>query len=932
MEFRILGPLEVSADGERVDVSPREQIVLASLLLEAGRIVPVTRLTHAIYGDEAPPTGRVQAQICISALRRLLAAHGRTAAIVTRSQGYVLQIDAESLDLHEHDKLVARARGHREARRPAEAVRHYRAALALWRGDALEGVPSPQVLSAVSHLDERRMTVREECIELELQLGRHRDLIPELTALVAAYPLHDRLRGQLMLALYRSDRQAEALEVFRSGRRTMIDDLGLEPNEWLRELQHSILTADAALRMPPPVTTDWSGAERVPAGPPDASAPPAGASPPKMLPTDIGDFTGRAEQVRLIEQRFADDPDRVAVPVVVVVGKPGVGKTTLAVHVAHRLAGAYTDGQLFADLRGRVAGRVEPAGVLERFLHALGVSFAAMPQGLDERAELYRGFLSQRRTLIVLDNVEDEGQVLPLLPGLAGSAVLVTSQARLSGIPGATHVALEVFDPDQSLELLARIDGQDRVDAEPAAAVALTELCGRLPLALRIAGARLAARPQWGIGYLVDRLQDEVRRLDELRHGGMEIRASLSLCYEAVDPAARRLFRLLSALDFPTFSGWMAAALLDMPPHEAQDLLDVLADAQLVETTGTALGVHGRYRFHDLIGVFARERLAQEESPAERDAAISRVLGALSFLSAEAHRRVYGDAHLQAGSTPGRWPLPRRLVEQLLDPPLVWFEWEHASIVAGVRQAAQVGLVDLCWDMALSAVTLFESRAYLDDWRETHDIALDAARVAGNRPALAAMLYSVGVLSMVEQRFPDAREELVESAAMFRSISDERGEGLAVRTLAFVDRITGNLADAERRYEQARESALRLGDPAALAHVLYGQVQVQVDGGHMEKAMATLGEALELSRRAGSRRLESQVLHQIGLIHLEEGRAAAAIACFDRVLDAVRDLGDPIGEAYALHGLGMATLGTATPGPQAIERDPPAGRPVGRSA
>ena len=914
--FGILGPLEMTADGDRVDLgAPREQVVLASLLLEVDRVVPVTRLTQAIYGDDVPPTGRVQAQICISTLRRLLAGLGLPDAIVTRSQGYQLRIDERELDLTRHDELVVRAGTARDAGRHTAAIREYRAALGLWRGSVLEGIPSEQLREAVKPLDERRMTVLEECIELELQLGRHRDLVAELTGLVADHPLRERLRGQLMLALYRSDRQAQALEVYRSGRRAMIEDLGLEPNEWLQSLQRGILTADVALRTLPASAAARVRLEPVTVGtPPDVTGSSSAPTPllmPKMLPTDIGDFTGRAEQVRLIERSFAEDPGRVAVPVVVVTGKPGVGKTTLAVHVAHRLAGEYTDGQLFADLRGRAAGRVDPAGVLERFLHMLGVSFSAMPPGLDERAALYRGLLSQRRTLIVLDNAEDESQILPLLPGEAGSAVLVTSQARLSGIADATLVEVEVFDPAQSVEMLVRIDGRERIDAEPAAAATLTELCGRLPLALRIAGARLAARPQWSVAYLVDRLQDEVRRLDELRHGGMEIRASLSLSYEAVDPAARRLFRLLATLDFPTFSGWMAAALLDRPPHEAQELLDGLTDAQLVETTDTGLGMHSRYRFHDLIGVFARERLAREETPAEREAALHRVIGALSYLSAEAHRRVHGEAHPHPAAPGGRRPLPDRLVEQLLDQPLAWFEREDASIMAGVRQAAQQGSVDQCWDLALNAVTLFESRAHLDDWRETHDMALEAARRSGNRAALAAMLYSAGMLSTVEQRFSDAHRQLDDAAAMFRTIGDGPGEVLALGTLAFVDRLGGDLDAAERRYELAREAAQRAGDPAAMGHALYGQVQVQVDGGRTDEALGTLGEALELSRRAGSRRLESQVLHLIGLIHLEAGRAADAIACFDRVLEVVRDVGDPIGEAYALHGIGMATLRTS---------------------
>ncbi|GAA2525335.1 AfsR/SARP family transcriptional regulator [Winogradskya humida] len=899
MEFRILGPLEVLAGGEPVDIGgPRREIVLASLLLDAGRVVPVTRLTDAIYGDDVPSTARVQTQICISMLRRLLAAHGRPDAIATRSGGYALQVQPGVLDLDLHDESLAAARRSRDAHRLREAVRHYRAALSLWRGSTLEEIGSRMVRAAAGHLDERRMAVWEECIELELQIGGDRDLVAELTGLVMRYPLRERLRGQLMLALYRSDRQAEALEVYRSGRRTMIDELGLEPNSWLRELEYGILNSDVTLRVPrsaPP------GPDPVVVRPPAPSARPPAL---KMLPTDIGDFTGRAGYVHAVEQTFRGHPGRTAVPVVVVVGKPGVGKTTLAVHVAHQLAAEYPDGQFFADLHGRAAGRADPADVLERFLYVLGVPYSAIPQGPGERSELYRGLLSRRRTLILLDNVEDESQVMPLLPGDPGSVVLVTSQTRLSGIPGAVHIELEVFDPDQSLELLARIVGRERIGAEPEAAAALAGLCGQLPLALRIAGARLSSRPKWWIAHLVDRLQDEVSRLDELRHGGMEIRASLSLSYRSVDPAAQRLFRLLGALDFPAFSGWVAVTLLDVPAREAQELLDGLADAQLVETTGTGLGVHSRYRFQDLIRVFARECLAQE-SPEEREVALKRVLGALSYLSAAAHRRVNGRDRLQLAPAAGRWPLPEHLVEQLVDAPLEWFEQERASIVAGVRQAALAGLDDICWDLALHSVTIFVTSTQLDDWRETHRFGLAAARRAGNQPAAAALLYSVGLVAMLDQRFADARQELADAAALFRAGGDQHGESHAMGELVSADPIEGDLDAAERRYERALRAARRAGDPARTAHVLHdmARVQVQVDGAYTERAMATLDEALELSRRGGSRRLEAQVLHRIGLIHLAQGRPGDAVACFNGVLGAVRELGDPIGEAYALHGL-----------------------------
>ncbi|WP_345633090.1 AfsR/SARP family transcriptional regulator [Rugosimonospora acidiphila] len=882
--------------------------------------MPISRLTDAIYGEDVPSTARAQTQICISALRRLFAMHGRPDLIITRAKGYALQVEQDVLDVHQFDDRVNRARQDHDLRHSEEAVRHYRSALSLWRAPALVDIDSLAVRAAVGRLDERRISVTEDCIDLELSLGHHRDLVAELVDLVAEHPLRERLRGQLMLALYRSGRQAEALEVYRAGRRSLVDELGIEPNEWLQQLEHGILTADESLRAP---TVPRGSAVPAPAasdvdltGPESSGPAPAAIRPvsiaPGMLPTDISDFTGRNAHITAVQEQLAqaqNDPERLAVPVVAIVGKPGVGKTTLAVHVAHKVAVDFADGQLFADLHGRGTQRIGPMQILERFLRTLGVPGTAMPDGLEERAELYRALLSDRRMLIVLDNVEGESQVLPLLPGHRNSAVLITSQSRLSGIPGVEHVDLDVFDSRQSVELLSRIVGTNRVSAEPAAATALAELCGHLPLALRIAGARMATRLNWGMDQLVERLHNETRRLDELKHGGMAIRASLSLAYDAIDDEAKRLFRLLAVVDFPAFSGWVGAALLDVSLPDAQDLLDELTDAQLVDATGTGFGMQSQYRFHDLIRIFARERLVEEEPVGNRNEALGRVLGGLLFLSSEAHQRIYGGGFLQLKSPAVRWTQPNNIVERIIAPPLPWFERERATILAGVRQAAQAGFVDLCWDLAITAVTLFELRFYLNDWRETHEIALAAVRRSGNRLGQAAVLYSIGALSMTEQRFADARRELESAIVLFRVVDNVQGVALSVRNLAFLDRMSGDFVEASRRYEQALKVFREQGDMVAAAYALHNLAQVRMECGSPEEAKRLLEEALDLSQRCGSRRVEAQVLHRIGSLHLQGGEAGEAAHVFDQALSAARDIGDTVGEAYALHGLGMAQLG-----------------------
>ncbi|GAA0416205.1 SARP family transcriptional regulator [Actinoplanes capillaceus] len=924
MEFHVLGPLEAVVDGQRLDIGGnRQQIVLASLVLEAGTVISIDRLMKAVYGEGLPSSARVQVQICVSALRRLLGSHGHSKAIATRNQGYVLVPAGIDIDLHRYERLVQEARTAGNAGRREESTARYREALGLWRGPALDGLDSEPLRMVADRFAERRLTVNEDCIEYDLELGRHREVIPELVGLVGAHPLRERLRGQLMLALYRSGRQAEALDAYRAARRTLIDELGLEPSEWLQQLERSILTSDADLSAPETVTVAVPGpdvpslgivtGEPEPIRAPTDPAPPArpGQPVPSMLPTDIADFTGRSRQIDAIQLQLAmaaANTDQLAVPIIVVAGKPGIGKTALGVHVSHRLAPRYPDGQLFADLHGRSSDRVSPMQILERFLRTLGVAGTSIPDGLEERAEMYRGLLSDRRMLVVLDNVGSEAQVLPLLPGDPRTAVLITTRSRLGALPGAVHVDIDVLEPPQCLDLLARIAGDDRVRAEREASEELIDLCGRLPLALRIAGARLSARPHWTVEDLVDRLENESRRLDELNHGAMGVRVSISITYDNISEPARRLFRLLAVVDCPDFSAWVCAALLDEALPDAHDLLDELVDAQLVETVGTEHSRHRQYRMHDLIRVFARERLAADEPLAERTAALRRAFGGMLFLAEEAHRKYYGEGNLALHSRAARWRLPQRATDRIIGDPLDWFERERQCIVAAIHQAAKVGAADYSWDLTITSVTLFESRNYLDDWRETNEVALAAAQQAGDRFGQAVIRYSMGSLGVIESRLTDARRYLDDAVARFEALDEEHGAAVANRHLAYLERMEGEFAEAYRRYEQALTVLRRVGDLTAAAHVLQNMAQVELDRGEPAKATALLVESLDVSRRAGSRRIEAQAMYRLGQAHLQAGDVHEAVVVFNDVLAVTREVGDVIGESYVLLGLGTAHL------------------------
>lgn len=899
VEYRILGPLEASVDSTPLNLGgARQRIVLATLLLDANRVVSVDRLVRAIYEEAPPATARAQLQISISALRRLFGVHGIDDVIRTHSHGYMVRAGHESLDALRFRTLVGKARKLRDAGQREDAAANYRQALGLWRGAALGGISGKVIRSGASRLTEQRITAVEEHIQLELALGKHSALVGELIGLIDEFPLRERLRGQLMLALYRSGRQAEALNVYRDTRKWMLGELGVEPDIRLRQLEHSILAAAPGLDLPEARNT---------AAPDTLAA--AAPHVPEMLPADIADFTGRDGLVADIRNRLApsaQDRSPLAVPIVSIVGKPGVGKTATAVHVAHEVAADFPDGQLFADLHGGAPDTLGPTQILERFLRALGVRGTAIPDSVEERAEMYRALLAKRRMLIILDNVAGESQIRLLLPGKPTSAVIITSRRHIGSLAGAVRVDVTTFAPEQSTELLSRITGVERVASEPEATQALADLCGHLPLALRIAGARLAARPHWEIAELVERLEDETRRLDELNYADVGIRASLSLTYDNMSEGARRFFRCLAILDEGPFSTWTGMALLDLPETVVRELINELSDAQLLDTAGAATGRHRQYKLHSLIRVFARERLAAEESAEAREAALSRVLGCFLFLMNEARHREYGrDVLIRSHDVP-LYPLPDKMVDRILAEPLHWFSQERESLLPCVRRAAVMGLTEHCWGLAVTAVTFMETLVCLEHWRDTHEVALAASRKRGDRIGEAATLYSLGSLAVTKQDFATAEGHFLRSAEIFKDIGDELGSALAARGLGYLARMRGRRDEATAHYEAALKIFRESNSSVAVAYVLHNLAQLRLDNGDEAAAGPLLDEALQLSREGRGRRVEAQVLHRMGQTYMKRGEYEAALNSFDRVLEIARLIGDHTGEAYALHGIGSA--------------------------
>jgi DNA-binding SARP family transcriptional activator/tetratricopeptide (TPR) repeat protein len=923
MEFRLLGPVEIVIDQQPTALAAaRQEIVLVMLLLQANHVVSVDRLIDGLWADHPPRTAKSQVMITISALRRLL---GKD-IIVTQPPGYCIQVLAGDIDLNRFNDLAS-AGAAAAAWQPGEAVRLLRQALGLWRGPAMEGIASEVVRAAATQLNERRMAVWQDCLDLELALGGHVAVTGELAKLVAWYPLNERFRGQLILALYRSGRQADALEAFRAGRDILRAELGLDPGEELRQLEEAILTRNPRIDLP------RGGGPGVLAGPASglAGGSAGGLPAPRQLPRTITGFVGREQILAQITGLLSDsssagDPGYPGgagvaggpggqagagvedgavgpdVPVVVLTGRGGVGKTTLAVRAAHLLRGGFPDGQLFLALGA--GARPGTGSLLEYLLRSAGVHPDTIPGDLDSRVGLFRSWLADRRVLVVIDGAEDAAQLSYLLPGTRGCAAIVTSGQRLASVEGAATIDVGPLDGEAAYRLLAAQLGGGRVAADPAAARDLIQLCDGQPLALRIVAAKLASRPHWPLARMVRQLHDEERRLDELDHDGVSVRATLAVAYDSLTADAKRLFRRLSLAGTADFPPWICAPLAETGADQAEDLLHALVAAHLVETRHSSDGMV-RYHLHDLVRIYAVEHLAATEPTSERFDSARRMLGCWLYLATLAHCRIYGGDFAVLHGSAARYLLPSDLTDGLLDNPADWLRAERPGLMGAIGQAAELGLDELCWDLAVTAATLFELGFYRDDWYTTHATALAATRAAANHRGEAALLHSLGTRELGTD-LTTARDYFTRSLALFDQIADDQGHALALTGLAFTDRLEGNYATALARYQQAVTRFRAAGDLAGEGHTLKNMAQIHADERDYETAEHLLDSALAICRKLGSVRLTAQTLCELADLNLRRGHPAQAADTFGSVLQWMQDTGDIIGQSYALTGLGNA--------------------------
>ncbi|MEU1898071.1 BTAD domain-containing putative transcriptional regulator [Nocardiopsis dassonvillei] len=886
------GPLPVPAG--------RQQAVLCALLLELERVVSVDHLIDVLWAHDPPDTARTQVQICVSRLRRLLKPTG--VSIETRPPGYLLVVDPATVDVHVQRTLVGEAAALNAQGRGEGTAAALRAAADLWRGPTLSGVGSAILAAKATRLDEERLSVIESYLDVELGLGRHSRLVGEIRTLVGEHPLRERLRAQLMLALYRSGRQAEALDTYRAGRELLVEELGLEPGEELRGMESAILAGDPGLQAPAPPAPAAPPARAEASADDDAPRDPAPETRPYQLPTDTADFVGREDVTRTIRETLVGGGGRAGVAVLM--GRPGVGKSATAMHVAHALAAEhYPDGQLYCDLRATRGNPLTSSDVLSRFLRSLGAPAQAIPEDVDERAAMYRGMLASRRVLVVLDDAADEAQLLPLIPAGAGCGVIVTSRAFLTGLPGATQVQLDTLPGDASIELLSRVLGEARVRTEPEAARALVRAVGRLPLALRIISARLAARPRWRLAAMVERLADERNRLDELAHGDMTVRASLSLTYDGIEPGTARAFRLLGTMEGPTIPAWSAGALLDDGRPFPSDLVEPLVDAHMIDIIGVDAAGEPVYRFHELVRDFSRERLLREEDGGRR-AAVERLLGGWLSLLDTANRRLMGGDYLRLRGEAPRWSPPARYVERLMADPYTWLEAERANIRHAALQAVAEGLDEHSWDLVVGVSLFLTRRGYLDDLSELYGAVEPALRASGNRRGRAALMETAGA-TLTQGKDDALRAAMLEEAlAEFTDLGDTHGQALTRRGLASVFDLRGERAGAIRLCEQALEGFLVVGDLGGQWRCLMLMGYLRCLEGDVRRGRDELDRALTLAEATGDSRACAQVLRRIGLLEAAGGEYGRALEHLHRARGLVEELDDPVGRAVVLRDLG----------------------------
>jgi DNA-binding SARP family transcriptional activator/tetratricopeptide (TPR) repeat protein len=961
MEFGVLGPLRVVRDSVPVPVpAPKQRAILAVLLLRAGVTVPADTMIDLVWHGTPPRLARASVHTYVMRLRKVLGETAETeqGRLRTSGSGYAIHVNGEELDATAFETLRGRGGDAASTGNWRDAAARYKAALALWHGDVLEDVPGMGRLDGARRLTELRWQTAEDWIQAELVLGRDSEVISSLRTLTVTHPLRERFHEQLMLALARTGRPAEALEVYQRFSAAIADELGIEPGHALRELRATVAAgyplrsslgiplapADLGTRAAAPADLASRAAAQADlnartaaqadlgaraAAPGDLGARTAQAEPgdgyrlpvpdtglpelgPKelspralaQLPAGIADFTGRGGETEQALKWLTGDCETTAITVVT--GPAGVGKTAFAVHVAHRLAASYPDGQLYANLRGGQDPRSADE-VIEGFLTALGADPAAIPRSLDARQAAYRTALAGRRFLVLLDDARDSAQVLPLLPGAAGCAVLITSRTHLADLAYGRLIELAGLDADDALRLLASRVGAERLNSDREAAQEIVHACDGLPLALTIAAARLASRPKWRVRDLADRLQPERDRLDELAYGDLAVRRSLDLSYAALGEHSAELAEVL--LLFGIWTGHdiglqSAAALLGRTERATRNALESLADLNLVESAAA-----DRYRLHDLVRAYVAER-AEREVPVEaRTAAARRV--ATWFLQA------VDSANAAAERTQRRldpaYRSDRPLAFSGPDAAFAWLRAELQNLFAAILLAVDYELDDLAAKLPWMLEEFLYGRANLAEWTRVCAAGLASARRSGDAIAEARML---DVIARNHREMGDHKQAIafrLRAAQAYRTGGSRRGEANTMVNLGHDHLAAGDALTAIKWFEKAIPVVRAESSAYALASTLNGLGGAYHVVGKYDDAIGAFGEALHAARKADSRFAEAGTLDSLGVTYLRNGQLDESIDALRQAAAILGEIAEPRGEARTLANLATALLAAGQP-------------------
>lgn len=848
--------------------SPQQRAVLVALHFREGRAVSVSELIDDVWGNHPPRSAVGAIRTYVSRLRRVLdpehVTRRRSTLLPAVADGYALREPVEAEDVGRLRRLTADAERDRRAGATQDALRQLRQATALWRGTSLAGVPGPLADLQRMRLEERRLSLTEACVELELELGERSTAIAELTAVCAEYPMRERPRELLMRALRESGRQAEALAVFADLRRLLNNEFGVEPGDALREL-HLLLLRDTPEESPAPAT-------------------------PAQLPSDITDFTGRTRMVADLRSELVDRSGR-GTRVAAVTGMAGAGKTTLAVHVAHTLLEEFPDGQLYADLS---APGAEPAGILERFLRALGVPGAAVPDAVGERSALFRTTLARRRVLLLLDNAGDSARLRWLLPGTSGCAVLITSRRRGIGLPVSTVVALTAFSPPEALTLLDTVVGGDRITAEPEAAARVVAACGHLPLAVRTVGARLAAHPDWSVADVAASLSDERRRIPQMRDGSTAVEASFEIGYHQLPESDKRVFRLVSRPDLGEFSVAEVAVLASCDERSAERAVETLVDVALLESPAP-----NRFHYHDLLRIFARGRSEATDSVADRIASTERLV--TYYLATVRNAYVLTapgtvpSSEARADTGPGGRPFG--------DAPAAnrWLLTEKCNILAVVEQLSRCRQGQ---PRPLADLLLMLSRLS-DHGVELHSLGTVAAKVvdlavARDDPRSAGRARYVYARALHRSRQTSrAGRELTRANDEARSAGDRQLVALVAGLRGVVHEEQSAPEAAARCYLEAFRIARHIGDIRSVTTMFANMAGLRLAQGRLDEAVELCTYGRERARGVGDRVAMMIATHTRGHVHLAAHRGADAVADFVCCVDLARASGLSGWEAHS---------------------------------